>query len=702
MCAILAMVALSCLSSSVVLAQNDVLTHHNDVARTGQNLNETILTPANVNAAEFGKLFQQSVDGILVGQPLYASNVLMGDGLVHNVVIVATQHDTVYAFDADSDEPPIWSVSLGTPDPIGDFGCTGVHFKEIGIMSTPVIDAAKTTIYVVAKTMTGKDERQFDLHALDLTTGAEKLGGPVTITGSYGSESFLVQYQMQRPALLLQNGSVFIGFGGNGCDIYTYNGWLFAYDSQTLEQEGVFEVSPNGVKSSFWQGGAGPAVDEFGNIYAVTANGTYDGPNGENDYGDSVLKLGWNGNSFGILDYFTPYNQDYLQDNDKDLGSAGPLILPDQPGLYPHELVAGGKGGTLYLINRDDLGQYNSGYDNVIQSFPGETSFQLTGVPSYWNGSVYVAGDHDYIKQYGLVNGYLTTTPVSQSTVQFGGKGVASTSITSNGTQGGILWALQHSTNILYAFDPTNLANEFYNSKQALHQRDKIGDMARYVTPTISNGKVYIPERTELAVFGLLPVLSPVSGNNQTGTKREVLPVPLVVSATDAYTSAPLAGITIKCNDGKANGVLMPNATQTTDASGTVTYDYELPSSPQAITISCTSLTTTTTTFSEACAPGAPADLKAVSGQRQTAPPNTMLPIPLVVKVVDASNVPVPGVTVNFTDNGAGGTLNPASGVTDSEGRVSVQYTTGPNPGKVNITASAAGLAPLIFKETVQ
>ncbi|MGC2245370.1 MAG: Ig-like domain-containing protein, partial [Terriglobales bacterium] len=270
------------------------------------------------------------------------------------------------------------------------------------------------------------------------------------------------------------------------------------------------------------------------------------------------------------------------------------------------------------------------------------------------------------------------------------------------GTQNGILWALQHSTNILYAFDPTNLANELYNSKQALHQRDKLDDMARYVTPTISNGKVYIPERTELTVFGLLPVLSPVSGNNQIGTKREVLPVPLVVSATDAYTNAPLAGITIKCNDGKANGVLMPNATQTTDASGTVTYDYELPSSPQAITISCTSLTTTTTTFNEACAPGVPADLKAVSGQRQTAPPNTMLPIPLVVKVVDASNVPVPGVTVNFTDNGAGGTLNPATGVTDSEGRVSVQYTTGPNPGKVNITASSAGLTPLIFKETVQ
>lgn len=687
---------------AVAWAQTDVLMHHNDVARTGQNLTETILTPANVNANQFGKLFRQSVDGILVGQPLYASNLLMGDGLVHNVVFVATQHNTVYAFDADSYAPPIWSVSLGDPDPIGDFGCTGTHFKEIGVTSTPVIDTAKTTLYVVSKTMTGKDEREFDLHALDLKTGSELLGGPVSITGSNGSQPFLVQYQMQRPALLLQNGLIYIGFGGNGCDIYTYNGWLFAYDSMTLQQQAVFEVSPNGKKSSLWQGGGGPAVDEFGNIYVVTANGTYDGPNGLNDYGDSVLKLGWSGSSFGLIDYFTPYNQDYLQDNDKDLGSAGPLILPDQPGLYPHELVAGGKGGTLYLINRDNLGQYNSGYDNVIQSFPGETTFMLTGVPTYWNGSVYIAGDHDFIKQYGLVNGYLTTTPVSESTVQFSGKGVASTSISSNGTQNGILWALQHSADTLFAFDPTNLATEFYNSRQALHERDKVANMARYVTPTISNGKVYIPERDALSVFGLLPVLTATNGNNQTGTKREVLPVPLVLTATDAYTNAPLPGITVKCSDGKDNGAFLPSATQITDASGTVTYSYELPSSPRTVTIACTSTTTTTATFNETCAPGAPAEMKALSGQRQTAPPNTMLAVPLAVKVLDSSKIPVPGVTVNFTDNGAGGLLSPATGVTDSQGTVSVQYTTGPNPGKVNITASSAGLPSIIFKETVQ
>ena len=300
----------ACFGLSLASAQNDVLTQHNDIARTGQNLNETFLTPANVNVNQFGKLFTQNVDGIVVGQPLYASNVLMGDGLVHNVVIAVTQNNTVYAFDADTNEAPIWSVSLddgGTPDPISDYGCKGTGFTEIGITSTPVIDSGKTTIYVVAKTLNGT-VRQFSLHALDLTTGSETLGGPMAITGSYGSDTFNVLLQLQRPALLLQNGSVYIGFGGNGCDIYTYNGWLFAYNPQTLQQQAVFETAPNGKKSSLWQGGAGPSVDEFGNIYVVTANGTYDGPGGANDYGDSALKLGWNGTQLGILDYFTPYN----------------------------------------------------------------------------------------------------------------------------------------------------------------------------------------------------------------------------------------------------------------------------------------------------------------------------------------------------------------------------------------------------------
>ncbi len=694
-------IAVICLHLSLAAGENDVLTHHNDVARTGQNLSETLLTPANVNVNQFGKLFTQSVDGIIVGQPLYASNVMMGDGLVHNVVIVATQHDTVYAFDADKEAPPIWAVSLGTPDPISDFGCTGTHFTEIGVTSTPVIDAGKTTVYVVGKRRTGEDEREFDLHALDLTTGNETLGGPVVVTGSYGSESFLVQYQMQRPALLLENGSIYIGFGGNGCDIHEYNGWLFIYDAQTLQQQGTFEVAPNGKKSSIWQGGSGPAADQFGNIYVATANGTYDGP-AENDYGDSVLKLGWNGDTFGILDYFTPYIQFELQDDDLDLGSSGPLLLPDQPGPYPHELVVGGKEGTLYLVNRDALGGYDPDMDNVIQTFPGLGEFEIAGVQSYWNGSLYFASDHDPIRQFPLVNGMLPAQPVSQTSVAFGGKGVASTSITSNGTQNGILWALAHSTNILYAFDATNLATMLYNSKQALHERDKLSAMARFVTPTVSNGKVYIPGKTELSVYGLRPGIAVAGGNNQTGSPKQVLPIPLSILTSDPYSQAPLSGVSVTCNDNRAGGVFIPSPNLVTDASGTATFNYQFGAKPQAVTITCVAANFTNAVFTETCVPGAPASIKPVSGNRQTGPPNTTLPKPLVVKVVDTDNAPVQGVTVTFSDNGAGGSFSATSVVTDSKGQASTQYTTGPNPGKVDVTASSAGLNSKDFEETVQ
>src|ERR1700675_912315 len=328
-----------CLGFSAAWAQNDVLTQHNDNTRSGLNANETVLTPANVTVSKFGRLFTHAVDGIIVGQPLYASNVLMNDGRRHNVVYVATQHNTVYAFDADGTQgnnaSPLWSVSLndgGTPDPIADYGCTGTHYAEIGIVSTPVIDPGKTTLYVVAKTLTNS-VRNFSLHALDITTGNELLGGPVIITGTApsndGSGTFNPIFQMQRPALLLQNGVVYIEFGGNGCDTYAYNGWFFAYNSQTLQQQFAFLVTPDGRAGSIWQGGSGPAADADGYIYFATANGDYDGPPGNNDYGDSVLKMGWSGPVLSVVDYFTPYNQQQLKNLDLDLGSSGPLVLPD-------------------------------------------------------------------------------------------------------------------------------------------------------------------------------------------------------------------------------------------------------------------------------------------------------------------------------------------------------------------------------------
>jgi hypothetical protein len=692
--------------------QNDVLTQHNDVSRSGLNPNEIFLTPANVNSNQFGKLFTQNVDGIIVGQPLYASQVLMNDGLLHNVVYVATQHNTVFAFDADNNQGsnavPLWSVSLndaGTTDPIADYGCTGTHFTEIGITGTPVIDSAKTTLYVVAKTVIA-GQRAFSLHALDIKTGGELLGGPRVITGtapsSNGSGTFNPIYQLQRPALLLENEMLYIGFGGNGCDEYPYNGWLFAYDSHTLAQQAAFLVTPDGTRASIWQGGSGPAADEFGNIYVVTANGTYDGPAAKNDFGDSVLKMGWDGNSFGVLDYFTPYNQLELAEDDLDLGSSGPLILPDQPGLYGHELVAGGKQGTLYLLNRDNEGQFTSTSDNVIQSIPGAVVSELNGVPSYWNQSVYVAGESDHIKQFALINGALTTTPVSQTTVAFTGPGPASTSISSNGDSNAILWALAHNTNTLYAFDPTNLANEFYNSAQAPKLRDKLSPLIRFATPTISNGKVYIGGKSTLTVYGLLPSLTAVAGNNQTGQEKSVLPVGLSVMASDAYHSLPIGGVSVTCKDGGVGGVFAPGATQVTASAGTATFNYQLPTKLQVVTITCSSTSYRSAVFTETAVIGPPARMTIVSGNNQSALPNTALPNPLVLKVVDSNGFGVPGVTVNFSDNGAGGFFSARSMVTGSNGEVSAQYTTGPTAGKVTVTGSSTGLTSATLKVTVE
>lgn len=701
-----------CFGFSIASAQTDVLTQHNDNTRSGLNANETLLTSANVNVNSFGKLFTQNVDGIIVGQPLYAGNVLMNDGKVHNVVYVATQHNSVYAFDADSTQGanalPLWTVSLnngGTTDPISDFGCTGTHYTEIGIMGTPVIDPGKTTLYVVAKTL-NNTVRNFSLHALDITTGNELLGGPMIITGtapsSNGSGTFNPIYQMQRPALLLLNGTVYVAFGGNGCDQYNYNGWFFAYNAQNLQQTAAFLVTPDGQRGSIWQGGSGPAVDEFGYIYVAIANGTYDGPAGGNDYGDSVLKMGWNGSVFGAADYFTPYNQKQLAQQDLDLGSSGPLVLPDQPGTYPHEVVAGGKEGTLYLINGDNEGQFNPDADDVIQSIPHAVASEMAGVPSYWNSSIYLGGDVDYLKQYSLVNGLLTTSPVSQTSVIFGGAGPASTSITANGTSNGILWAIRHTNPALFAFDATNLANEFYDSTQALHVRDKMLPVTRFVTPTISNGKVYIGGTTALQVYGLLSALQPGTGNNQTGVVKTVLPVSLTVAATDAYVSQPLTGVAVTCKDGGVGGLFLPTATQTTDATGTVTYTYKLPPKPRAVTVTCTSPGYTSALFTETSTTGPPVRMTITAGNNQTAPPNTPLPEPIVVKVVDANGLGVSGVTVTFSDNGAGGSFSPASVATSSIGTATTQYTTGPNTGTVSVTVSSTGLTSVKLKETVQ
>ena len=371
---------------SFALSQVQVLTEHNDLARSGTNTNEALLTPANVNLNFFGKLFTQNVDGYVVAQPLYLSAVAFPDGSTHNVVFVATQHDSVFAFDADSPQAPLWSTSFINPSmgittvPIADYGCAGTGFSEIGIVSTPVIDPSTANLYVVAKTFEN-GAYVYRLHALSLTSGVDT-APPTVISASAETNQGTIQLnpaiEMQRPALLLANNTIYIGFASNGCDSYGFKGWLLAYDETSLQQVGAFLTTPNGKAGGIWQSGGGPAADTDGTIFLATANGTFDANTGGSDYGDSVIHFTAAGSPLAVLDYFTPYDQQNLFKSDLDLGSGGVVLLPDQDGPPIHEMVAGGKEGTLYLLDRDNLGGYNPGSDSqIIQSIPGASAHEL-------------------------------------------------------------------------------------------------------------------------------------------------------------------------------------------------------------------------------------------------------------------------------------------------------------------------------------
>ena len=507
-----------------------------DNLRTGVNTNETVLTPANVNVNQFGKLFSYPIDGVSDASPLYVANVnIPGIGL-RNVVYVATEHDSVYAFDADGlQSTPLWKVSFIDPSrgittvPPDDTGEPRDIYPEIGITGSPVIDPATNTLYVVAKTkeVSGQTTYVHRLHALDLATGAEKLGGPVVIQasvngtgdGSTGSQvPFISLRENQRAALLLSNGVVYIAFAGHG-DQPPYHGWLFGYSAGTLQRVMVYNTTPNGEGGGIWQSGDGPATDASGNIFFVTGDGTFDANTGGRDFGDSFLKLSPTGT---VLDYFTPHDQAYMNAYDIDLGSGGTTLLPDQPGTYPHIAVSAGKNGTIYVVNRDNLGHYNSSNDNqIVQSlvnvFP-NGSF-ITGnfkAPMYWNSRLFYSADADYIKSFQLTNGRLSTSPTSQSSFILNYPG-ATLGMSSNGNTNGILWAIQRvdldplgqsgtrGPGVLHAFDATNLNIHLYDSTEASGNRDTLDYAAKWAAPLVANGKVFVATNGRLTVFGLLP-----------------------------------------------------------------------------------------------------------------------------------------------------------------------------------------------------
>ena len=500
-----------------------VYTHKYDNTRQGANPSETVLTPQNVNSTTFGKLTTFDVDGYIFGQPLIVPGVTI-NGASQNVVYVATEHDSVYAFDATgAATAPLWKVSFlvngATTVPQGDVGST--IFPEIGITSTPVIDPSTSTIYVVAET---KENGNYfhRLHALDLATGAEKFSGPVVIqastagTGGGAANSqiaFTSQSHLQRPALTLYNGMVLIGFGSQG-DNGTWHGWVMAYDAASLQQDWVFNVTPNGAYGALWMAGGGLAVDAQGGIYFITANGTY-GTGA--DYGDSIVRL----NSTGqVVDYFTPDTQANLEANDLDLGSGGAMILPDQTGANPHLIVGAGKDTNICLVNRDNMGKFEASSNNqIVQELKSALGGESRSQPAYWNGSVYFSGFGDAVKAYTISNGLLSTTPQSKTPVTSGlecddypsptcSLSTPSPIISSNGTTNGILWLVflaggQQGTGTLYAFDATNLTREFYNSSQ-VGSRDAVGLGSKFAPVTVANGKVYVPAKNQLLIYGLL------------------------------------------------------------------------------------------------------------------------------------------------------------------------------------------------------
>ncbi len=499
-----------------------MLMHHNDLGTTGQNLTETVLTPANVNQTLFGKLFSYPLDGSAYAQPLYVSKVPIAGG-THNVVYVATEHDSVFAFDADGGATnPFWSVNFTNPSagittvPYTDLGGgLGPIVPEVGITGTPVIGPKSGTLFVVALT---KENGAYvhKLHALDITNGKERTNSPVVIqasvagtgSGSSGGQiAFQSLYQLQRAGLLLLNGTVYIAFASYD-DKGPYHGWILGYDASSLQQVIAWNDTPNGQKGGIWLSGASLSADSAGNIYAIIGNGTFDANTGGSDYGDSVVKLTLNGNSLSVSDYFTPFDQQNLSANDIDLGSTGFTLLPDQPGAVAHLGVCSAKSGKIYLLNRDNLGKFQSGSDSqIVQSIPTALGSAANdndySTAAYWQGNIYFIGNADVVKQFQLTNGQLSTAPIAQGSQQYGYPG-GNMSVSSNGANGGILWTIEAGgINILHAYDATDVSKELYNTNQA-GTRDKFGAAVRFTVPTVINGKVYVAGKTELAAFGPL------------------------------------------------------------------------------------------------------------------------------------------------------------------------------------------------------
>lgn len=556
-----------------------VLTYHNDSLRTGQNLSETILTPSNVNTAQFGLLFTDGVDAQMYAQPLYVPSVAVSGKGTHNIVIVTSENDSVYAFDADAGGAPLWQTSLLAKGeaaiPAKDTGC-GDLTPLIGSTSTGVIDPASNTLYLTAASKQTNGTYVYRLHALDITDGSEERTSPVVIQGSVpstgpnaksGQISLSAFYNNQRSALLLDGSVLYMAFSSH-CDFGPYNGWVVGYNKTSLSQVALYSVDPNGTDSGIWMAGGGLATDTTGDVYLATGNGTFDANAGGLDYGDSFLRLTPSGSSFKVNTYFTPNNQQSLSSTDQDLGSGALMLLPDQTTGPPHLALGMGKQGVLYLVNRDAMGGYQmgaNGADFVVQEITGTGGMFST--PAYFNNNIYIARAGQLPQQYSLSSGMLSNPPVQTFSVTFPWPG-ATPSVSADGTANGIVWMIGNISNIavLYALDASNISNELYDSSQN-SSRDKAGTYNKFAVPTVANGKVYVGTQSQLAVYGLLSGSGPTPTNTATP-----MPTPSpgnIVTVTHTVTGIAHPGAS------RAGGTFMlNNATGAAETINSVTVTF--------------------------------------------------------------------------------------------------------------------------------
>ena len=509
----------------------NVTTYHYDNARDGANTAETTLTPADVNSSTFGKVASFAVDGQVYAQPLVMTGVAVAGQGTHDLVLVATEHDTVYAFDAHGNNPAqgyLWRTSLLQPGettiPETDYGTTDIT-PEIGITGTPVIDPATGTLYVVGAFKESNGAYQQRLYALDLTSGASKFGGPVVIAASVagtgdgssgGQVAFNAFRESQRPALTLANGQVYVAWASHG-DQGPYHGWLLAYSAATLRLDDVYNADPDGSDAGIWMSGGGLAVDASGNLYFTTGNGTFDANTGGSDYGMSLEKLT---PSLAVADYFTPSDEAALSDQDLDYGCSDVILLPTQTGADPNQILSAGKWGTIYLNDGDTgtLGKFTANGPNKdlseVDITPNADTGNLHNSLSYWDGHAYVAGDGLPLQSYTVGGGKLGAAATSRSANVFGvananGQGAGPT-ISADGTSNGIVWAVDNTgfnsrPAVLYAYNADNVSQLLYSSSQAAGGRDTAGDAVKYQDAVVANGLVYVAGAGAVTVYGLLP-----------------------------------------------------------------------------------------------------------------------------------------------------------------------------------------------------